>query len=140
MFPAVGRELQMGVAMEAPSRSHFLSEFISEFPVLVPSCRHRRGGVPPSCRLVAVQRADVAGSQPGSLSPLLVVEPAVLCFLLHPGLPPLSPRGTVPGRRSLCFETLDPSLYLMEKRVHEGFLPGPAPGEVESNLFHSASR
>lgn len=75
----------MGVAMEAPSRSHFLSEFISEFPVLVPSCRHRRGGVPPSCRLVAVQRADVAGSQPGSLSPLLVVEPAVLCFLLHPG-------------------------------------------------------
>lgn len=31
MFPAVGRELQMGVAMEASSSSHFLAEFISNW-------------------------------------------------------------------------------------------------------------
>lgn len=80
MFPAVGRDLQMGVAMEASSSSHFLAEFISELPVLVPvpSCKYRRGGVPSSCCLMAVQRADVAGSQPRSLLPAeLVVELAV---------------------------------------------------------------
>lgn len=88
MFPAVGRELQMGVAMEASSSSYFLPEFISEFPVPVPvpSCKYRRGGVPSSCSLIAVQRADVAGSQPGSLLPTeFIVEPAVLWLLFHPG-------------------------------------------------------
>lgn len=130
MFPAAGRDLQMGVAMEASSSSHFLTEFVSEFPAPgpAPSCEHRRGGVPPACRLGAGQRADVAGSQPGSLLPTeLVVEPAMSWFLFHPGpflcplmglcqAPfPLSSRGTVPVWPSLCFETLDPSLYLMEK-------------------------
>lgn len=48
MFPAAGRELQMGVAMEASSSSRFLTEFISEFPVPmpVPSCKYRHGGGP----------------------------------------------------------------------------------------------
>lgn len=88
MFPAVGRDLQMGVAMEASSSSHFLTEFISKFPVPmpVPSCKYRRGGVPSSCCLVTVRRADVARSQPGSLLPTeLVVEPAPPWFLLDPG-------------------------------------------------------
>lgn len=78
MFPAVGRELQMGVAVAAPSSSHFLAEFISKLPVPVPSCKYRRGGVSSSCCLKAVRRADVAGSQPGSLLPTeLAEEPAV---------------------------------------------------------------
>lgn len=88
MFPAVDRELQMGVAMEASSSSHFLAAFISELPVPVPvpSGKHRRGGVPSSCCLIAVQTADVAGSQPGSLLPTeLVAEPAVSWFPFHPG-------------------------------------------------------
>lgn len=91
-----------------------------------------------SCCLLAVQRADVAGSQPGSLLPTeLVVEPAVLWFLFHPGSLSFVSGGTVPPPTSLCFETLDPSFHLMEKCAHEGFLHRPATREVESNLFHS---
>ena len=57
---------------------------------------------------------------------------------LASGLFPLSAHGTVPACPSLCFETLDPSLYSMEKWAHEGFLRHPAT-EVESNHFHSNS-
>lgn len=81
----------MGVAMEASSTSHFLTEFICEFPMLVPvpSCKYRRGGVPFSCCLVTTWRADVARLQPSSLlppEPELVVEPAMSQFLSHPSM------------------------------------------------------
>lgn len=96
----------MGVAMEASSTSHFLTEFICEFPMLVPvpSCKYRRGGVPFSCCLVAAPRADVARIQPSSLlPPESVEEPALSQSLSHPSMLSFvsSPLGMVPASLSL---------------------------------------
>lgn len=59
MLPAVSRELQMGVAMEASSSSHFLAEFISQFPVPLP---------------VPAVNTDLMGSLLPAGSPLSSVE------------------------------------------------------------------
>lgn len=84
--------------------------------VPVPSCKYRRGGVPLSCCLVAARRADVARIQPESLLQLeAVVEPAVSQFLAPvPACSLLSPLRMVTASLSLCLETLESRLCLVE--------------------------
>lgn len=104
-------------------------------PVPVPSCKYRHSGVPSSCCLIAVQRADVAASQPGILLPTVSCGTCCVAVSLLSGLSFLCPLlGLCPN---LCFETLDPSLHLIEKCTHEGFLYHPATRLVEWNFFYS---
>lgn len=128
----------MGVAMEASSTSYFLTEFISEFPVLVPvpSCKYRRGrSLFPAALSLQRERMWLESSPEPPPDSQLWNLPC-RSFSSTQALFPLFPLGTVPACLSLCFETLEPSLYFVEKLAQEGFLPDPAAGEVESNLLH----
>lgn len=84
--PAAVRDLQMGVAMEASSTSHFLAEFICEFPVLVPvpSCKHRRGRVVFSCL------KGGCGESPACKPPTRVSCRTCHVTVSHPSMLPLS--------------------------------------------------
>lgn len=93
MFPAVGRDLQIRVAMEASFSSRFLAEL--PMPLPVPSCKFRCGRVPSSCCLIAVQRADVAASQPGILLSTVSCGTCCVAVSFPSGLSPLSSPGTV---------------------------------------------